>query len=104
MADTAAAGSDRLKERYAAALMPNYGVPPVALARGEGCVVWDVDDNAYLDLIGGIAVRAPGHAPPALVAALSKQGATLAPISKRLPHEVQGAPAARRVRVLDAGR
>src|SRR5258708_7540228 len=102
MADTAAAGSDRLKERYAAALMPNYGVPPVALARGEGCVVWDVDDNAYLDLIGGIAVSALGHAHPALVAAVSKQVATLAHISNLYMHEGQVALAERLLGLLGA--
>ena len=31
----------------------NYGVPPVALARGEGCQVWDADGREYLDLIAG---------------------------------------------------
>src|SRR5258708_10840260 len=102
MADTAAAGSDRLKERYAAALMPNYGVPPVALARGEGCVVWDVDDNAYLDLIGGIAVSALGHAHPALVAAVSQQVGRLAHISNLYLHEGQVALAERLLGLLGA--
>ena len=30
--------------------MPNYGIPPLAIARGEGCRVWDTDGNPYLDL------------------------------------------------------
>src|SRR6266581_372769 len=59
-----------LRERYVAAMMPNYGIPPLALARGEGCVVWDVEGNSYLDLVGGIAVSALGHAHPAIVAAV----------------------------------
>ncbi|WP_242675665.1 acetylornithine transaminase [Streptosporangium minutum] len=67
--------------------MPNYGVPPVALARGEGSRVWDVDGREYLDLIGGIAVSSLGHAHPALVAAVSRQVATLAHTSNLFLHE-----------------
>jgi acetylornithine/N-succinyldiaminopimelate aminotransferase len=76
-----------LRARFEAAMMPNYGVPPVALVRGEGCRVWDTDGNAYLDLIGGIAVSALGHAHPALVAAVSAQVATLAHTSNLFLHE-----------------
>src|SRR5215471_21501053 len=78
-----------LQERYAAAMMPNYGLPPLALARGDGCMVWDVDGNAYLDLTGGIAVSALGHAHPAIVAAVSDQVASLAHISNLYLHEGQ---------------
>ncbi|GAA3148858.1 acetylornithine transaminase [Planomonospora alba] len=76
-----------LRDRFEAAFMPNYGVPPVALARGEGCTVWDTDGNAYLDLIGGIAVSSLGHAHPALVEAVSAQVATLAHTSNLFLHE-----------------
>src|SRR6266487_2968341 len=78
-----------LRERYVAAMMPNYGIPPLALARGEGCVVWDVEGNSYLDLVGGIAVSALGHAHPAIVAAVSEQVARLAHISNLYLHEGQ---------------
>ncbi|MEV0973573.1 acetylornithine transaminase [Microtetraspora glauca] len=67
--------------------MPNYGVPPVALARGEGSAVWDVDGRRYLDFIGGIAVSSLGHAHPALVEAVSRQVATLAHTSNLFLHE-----------------
>ncbi|WP_344968529.1 acetylornithine transaminase [Streptosporangium fragile] len=67
--------------------MPNYGVPPVALARGEGSYVWDVDGCRYLDMIGGIAVSSLGHAHPALVNAVSRQVATLAHTSNLFLHE-----------------
>jgi acetylornithine/N-succinyldiaminopimelate aminotransferase len=81
--------TEALQNRYAAALMPNYGLPPLALARGDGCVVWDVDGNAYLDLVGGIAVSALGHGHPAIVAAVSEQVARLAHISNLYLHEGQ---------------
>jgi 4-aminobutyrate aminotransferase-like enzyme len=88
-AGTASAGTAtaRLQERFDAALMGNYGLPTVALVRGEGCTVWDADGNAYLDLIAGIAVSALGHAHPAIVAAVTRQVATLAHASNLFLHE-----------------
>ncbi|GAA4210031.1 acetylornithine transaminase [Microbispora amethystogenes] len=80
-------GNDELRGRFASAFMHNYGVPPVALARGEGCAVWDVDGCRYLDLIGGIAVSSLGHGHPALVEAVSRQVATLAHTSNLFLHE-----------------
>ncbi|RFU41087.1 acetylornithine transaminase [Actinomadura logoneensis] len=79
--------TDDLAGRYEAAFMPNYGVPPLALARGEGCTVWDADGNAYLDLVGGIAVTSLGHAHPALVEAVTRQVATIAHTSNLFLNE-----------------
>ncbi|MEV0594801.1 acetylornithine transaminase [Nonomuraea cavernae] len=76
-----------LKDRFEQAFMPNYGVPPVALARGEGTRVWDVDGRQYLDFVGGIAVSSLGHAHPALVEAVSRQVATIAHTSNLFLHE-----------------
>ncbi|WP_017625738.1 acetylornithine transaminase [Nocardiopsis chromatogenes] len=76
-----------LQERFQAALMPTYGVPPVAIARGEGARVWDADGREYLDLIGGIAVSALGHGHPALTKAVADQAATLAHTSNLFLHE-----------------
>ncbi|MEU7895015.1 acetylornithine transaminase [Nonomuraea sp. NPDC049152] len=76
-----------LYTRFENAFMPNYGVPPLALARGEGTTVWDVEGRPYLDFIGGIAVDSLGHAHPALVEAVSKQVATLAHTSNLFLHE-----------------
>lgn len=76
-----------LQARWDAALMPNYGTPPVALARGEGAWVWDVDGKRYLDLLAGIAVTSLGHAHPALIAAVTAQVGTLAHTSNLYLHE-----------------
>jgi acetylornithine/N-succinyldiaminopimelate aminotransferase len=57
--------------------MNNYGVPPVALASGNGAVVTDVDGKSYLDLLGGIAVNVLGHAHPAVLDAVTRQMSTL---------------------------
>jgi acetylornithine/N-succinyldiaminopimelate aminotransferase len=63
--------------RWQAALMNNYGVPPLALVRGAGAEVWDADGRRYLDLLGGIAVNSLGHAHPAVVEAVTRQISTL---------------------------
>ena len=80
-------GYASLAARWDAAMMPTYGTPPVALARGEGCRVWDVDGREYLDLIAGIAVSALGHAHPALVEAVSRQVSLVAHTSNLAIHE-----------------
>ncbi|MFB9659667.1 acetylornithine transaminase [Glycomyces mayteni] len=78
---------EQIKARYAKALMGNYGLPPVAIREGSGTAVTDVDGNAYLDMIGGIAVSSLGHNHPALVEAISGQAARLAHTSNLFLHE-----------------
>jgi acetylornithine/N-succinyldiaminopimelate aminotransferase len=70
-----------LQRRWEAALMANYGTPPLALARGAGAEVWDTDGRRYLDLLGGVAVNALGHAHPAVVHAVTEQISTLGQVS-----------------------
>ena len=79
--------TEALQKRFAAALMPNYGVPPLAISRGQGCRVWDADGRRYLDLIAGIAVSSLGHAHPAIVEAVSRQVAEVAHTSNLFLHE-----------------
>jgi len=62
-------------------MMDNYGTPPLGLVRGSGAVVVDETGKEYVDLLGGIAVNALGHAHPAIVAAVSQQIATLGHVS-----------------------
>jgi acetylornithine/N-succinyldiaminopimelate aminotransferase len=79
--------TETLQKRFAAALMPNYGVPPLAISRGQGCRVQDADGREYLDLIAGIAVSSLGHAHPAIVEAVSRQVAEVAHTSNLFLHE-----------------
>ena len=81
--------TQQLQDRYAAAIMGTYGIPPLALDYGRGCTLWDVDGRSYLDLIGGIAVSALGHAHPALVAAVTEQAGRLAHTSNLYLHARQ---------------
>jgi acetylornithine aminotransferase len=70
-----------LQQRWSEAVLGNYGLPPVALVRGEGAVVWDDAGKSYVDLLGGIAVNLLGHAHPAVVAAVTTQISTLGHVS-----------------------
>jgi acetylornithine aminotransferase len=92
-----------MQKRFAAALMPNYGLPQVALTRGEGCRVWDADGREYLDLFAGIAVSSLGHAHPALTAAVTRQVGTLAHTSNLFMHEPGIALAERILALLGTG-
>lgn len=76
-------------ERYSNALLDVFGPPQRVLVRGEGCYVWDEDGNRYLDLLGGIAVNALGHAHPEYVAAIANQAAQLGQISNFFASEPQ---------------
>jgi acetylornithine/N-succinyldiaminopimelate aminotransferase len=69
--------TETMQHRWSAVMMNNYGVPPVALASGDGAVVTDVDGNSYLDLLGGIAVNVLGHRHPAVIEAVTRQMSTL---------------------------
>jgi acetylornithine/N-succinyldiaminopimelate aminotransferase len=73
--------SDQLQHRYAESLMNTFGPPRMVLTKGEGPYVWDAEGTRYLDLLGGIAVNALGHAHPALVNAVTQQLGTLGHVS-----------------------
>ncbi|GAB2756141.1 acetylornithine transaminase [Nocardioides pakistanensis] len=81
--------TETVKERYSHALMNTFGPPKLVLTRGEGARVWDADGKEHLDLLGGIAVNALGHAHPALVTAVSEQLATLGHVSNFFATEPQ---------------
>ncbi len=84
---TTSTATAALQRRWSAVMLGNYGVPPVALARGEGAWVWDVDGVRYLDLVGGIAVSSLGHSHPAVVEAVTRQVSTLVHTSNLAMHE-----------------
>jgi acetylornithine aminotransferase len=53
--------------------MNTYGRLPIALERGQGCRVWDVNGKQYLDALAGIAVNTLGHNHPEFAPALQDQ-------------------------------
>ncbi|MGY1653733.1 acetylornithine transaminase [Geodermatophilus sp. SYSU D01119] len=79
--------TEELATRWSAVMMGNYRTPPVALARGEGSVVRDVDGREYTDLLGGIATTILGHAHPRVTEAITRQAQTLGHVSNLAMHE-----------------
>jgi acetylornithine aminotransferase len=76
-----AEGGADLTRRYASVMMNAFGAPKRVFVRGEGCHLWDVDGNRYLDLLAGLAVNSLGHAHPQVLGAISAQLSTLGHVS-----------------------
>ena len=68
-------------------LLQNYRSAPVTMVRGEGSYLFDDAGTRYLDMIGGIAVCALGHAHPGIADAIAKQARTLVQASNLFGHE-----------------
>jgi acetylornithine/N-succinyldiaminopimelate aminotransferase len=71
-------------------VMQNYGRLEMNVVRGEGCWLYDESGNGYLDMVGGIAVCALGHAHPRIARAVAEQAATLVHVSNLVHHEPAG--------------
>jgi len=54
-------------------LMDTYARYPLALARGQGTKVFDVEGREYLDFLAGVAVNVLGHCHPKVTLALQQQ-------------------------------
>ena len=71
-------------------VVPSYGRFELVLSHGSGSYVYDITGKRYLDLGGGIAVSALGHAHPAITEALIEQSRKLVHTSNFYFHEPQG--------------
>jgi acetylornithine aminotransferase len=67
-----------------------YARQPLAIARGQGCVVWDADGKRYLDFFAGVAVNNLGHCHPAVVEAVRRQAGELLHVSNHYHTAVEG--------------
>ncbi|MEB3233446.1 MAG: aspartate aminotransferase family protein [Leptolyngbyaceae bacterium] len=72
-------------------VMTTYGRFPIALERGSGCRVWDIDGKEYLDFVAGIATCTLGHAHPIMVETVTQQMQTLHHVSNLYYVPQQGA-------------
>lgn len=82
MKKTNASFAQRWNETFQSA----YGTPSIALVRGKGVDVYDVEGNRYLDFLGGIATNVLGHAHPKIVKAVSRQIGILSHTSNFYSH------------------
>ena len=68
----------------------NYHPLPVVLERGEGCWVWDVDGNRYLDMLSAYSAVNQGHRHPRIIAALEEQAGRLTLTSRAFHNDQMG--------------
>jgi acetylornithine/N-succinyldiaminopimelate aminotransferase len=80
-------------------LVQNYSRYPVALHRGKGCYLYDIDGRRYLDLITGIGVNALGYAHPRLTKIIRDQAGLLLHSSNLYYNEYQGRLAERLAKI-----
>jgi acetylornithine aminotransferase len=80
---------EALKARTAASVMNTYGRYPLALERGQGCALFDLDGREYLDLLAGIAVTGLGHSHPEITEAICEQAGQLLHVSNLFFQEPQ---------------
>jgi len=56
-------------------LLQTYNRYPLALGRGKGVFLFDLDGKRYLDFVAGLGVNALGHAHPRIVRTIREQAA-----------------------------
>jgi len=69
------------------------GAMPIYIQRGEGCYVWDVDGNRYIDFISALGPITLGYCYPAVDEAVRRQLANGMIFSMMHPLEVEAAKA-----------
>lgn len=79
-----------IKEKADQHIMPTYNRLQVALVRGKGSKVWDVNGKEYLDFLSGLGVNSVGHCHPEVVKAIQEQVAKLMHVSNLYYTEPQG--------------
>lgn len=75
-----------------------YGVSPFFIERGEGCHVWDIDDNCYTDFVSGLLCVSLGYKDQDVDSAVKAQmdkGVTFS-----LPHKLEAEVAERLVELI----
>jgi acetylornithine/N-succinyldiaminopimelate aminotransferase len=96
--------TNSVRELFEQFVIPSYSRFDLVLERGEGSYVWDVSGRRYLDLGGGIAVCALGHANPEITEALAEQSQKLIHVSNLYYTEPQARLAKRIVDLIAPGR
>ncbi len=76
-----------LEQKY---LLNTYARYPLAIARGKGVYVYDVEGRRYLDFLAGLGVNALGHAHPRIVKAIRDQAAKVIHVSNLYYNQYQG--------------
>ena len=78
---------DRRAQAVPAAIRCVY---PVAIARGEGAMLEDLDGNRFLDWIGGVGVLNIGYSHPEVIDAVKAQAEQYFHVQHRHPRGLRG--------------
>ncbi len=80
---------EELMKKAAQYIANTYTRFPMAITRGEGCWLWDINGRRYLDFLAGIAVCNLGHAHEKVVEGLTAQAKKLFHVSNLFYMEPQ---------------
>ncbi|XP_017780513.1 PREDICTED: ornithine aminotransferase, mitochondrial-like [Nicrophorus vespilloides] len=75
------------ESKYAA---HNYKPLPVALCKGKGIYVWDVEGKKYMDFLSGCSANNYGHCHPKIVSTIQRQVGILHHTSRAFYNDVLG--------------
>src|SRR6266851_1885035 len=81
---------EEISERERRFLIQTYDRYPVAIERGKGVFLYDLEGKRYLDFVAGLGVNALGHAHPRIVKTIREQASNLIHVSNLYYHEYQG--------------
>lgn len=90
---------EQIKDLESQYVLQTYARYPLALHRGKGCYVYDLEGNRYLDLITGIGVNSLGYAHPRITKVIRRQAGLLLHTSNLYYHEYQGRLAERLAKI-----
>jgi acetylornithine/N-succinyldiaminopimelate aminotransferase len=82
--------TEQIIERERQFLLHTYNRYPLAVARGKGCFLFDVEGKRYLDFVAGLGVNALGHAHPRIIKTIREQAARAIHLSNLYYNEYQG--------------
>jgi acetylornithine/LysW-gamma-L-lysine aminotransferase len=68
-----------------------YAKQPLVIVRGQGAVLWDENDIAYLDCSSGHGVANLGHANPRVATAIYEQASKLVTLFETFPNDQRAA-------------
>jgi len=81
---------EEISERERRFLIQTYDRYAVAIERGKGVFLYDLEGKRYLDFVAGLGVNALGHAHPRIVKVTREQAARVIHLSNLYYNEYQG--------------
>lgn len=81
---------DQIMQLERTFLLPTYNRYPIAIERGKGVFLFDLEGKKYIDFVAGLGVNALGHAHPRIVKTIREQCAKVIHLSNLYYNEYQG--------------